>query len=123
MQHTWQEPIMRTRELFWALAASSSVNLAERGTSLQYSSERKLQDMKRKLFLFASAVVLLATPAVAADTVKIAARKLPPVPASSRMQIPPAPTTPATPAASAPRAPEEKNYTIAQSRPYTSKIT
>jgi len=78
--------------------------------------------MKLKLFVFASAAMLLAAPAMAANKTGVASTPpIPPVPASS-LQVPPEPTTPAAKPAAAPAAAGDKKiYTVAESRPYQSK--
>jgi hypothetical protein len=85
--------------------------------------------MKRKLFVFASATLLLVAPALAANksTVKkspsaTASSKIPPIPASSQLQVPPAPVTPqAAPSAPSAGKVDKTIYTVAESRVYQSK--
>ncbi len=84
--------------------------------------------MKRKLSVFASAAVLTATLIVpvnqarAANSAGAQHSKIPPVPASSQLQVPPQPTGPAkaTQAAQQP-AVDKSIYTVAESRRYVSK--
>jgi hypothetical protein len=83
---------------------------------------RKVQDMKRNLLLVASAVAMLATSAQAADNSHVpTSRRIPPIPASGRFQVPPPAVTPASakPAAAQPAA--ANIIKVAESKPYVSK--